>query len=123
MGYGKNSEGEFQLRFGPLNQSQGYKRLNVLLTRARKKLHFFTSVKAADFSISTNESVNLLRLFLLQLEKDERENNLQLPYGLVPHSVTGSGITFPAVYSTITSARELVTFHRVMKARGWDVKY
>jgi hypothetical protein len=49
FGFGKNEHNEFNLRFGPMNQAQGGKRLNVLLTRARKSLHFYCSVKAADF--------------------------------------------------------------------------
>jgi len=123
MGYGKNADGEFHLRFGPLNQGQGHKRLNVLLTRARKELHFFTSVEAADLRISSNESVNLLRLFLQQLEQPSDAKTLELPYGLTPKSAVPSSLTLPAVFSTITSARELVTFHRIMSARGWRITY
>ena len=123
MGYGKNPEGGFHLRFGPLNQGQGYKRLNVLLTRAKKELHFFTSVKAADLAISSNESVNLLRLFLNQLEQPVPNSELMFPYGLIPQSVKGKKLELPAVYSAITSSRELATFHRVMKQRGWKLSY
>jgi hypothetical protein len=123
LGYGKNPDGAFHLRFGPLNQSQGYKRLNVLLTRAKSELHFFTSVAAADFTVSSNESVNLLRLFLAQLEQQHTAAELILPYGLLPVNQTASSMTLKAVYEHIPSAQELVTFHRVMKARGWLLNY
>lgn len=123
MGYGRNAEDEFHLRLGPLNQRQGYKRLNVLLTRARKELHFFTSVHSRDLAVSANESINLLRLFLQQLERPPDESSLQLPYGLVPETITDASLTLPAVYAAIPLAQELVTFHRVMKARGWKVSY
>ncbi|HLP56966.1 MAG TPA: AAA domain-containing protein [Fluviicola sp.] len=123
MGYGKNAEGQFQLRFGPLNQSQGFKRLNVLLTRARSDLHFFTSVKAADFPISSNESVNLLRLFLLQLEQDAEEQLLPIPYDLEIKKQVGSTLEIMHIYTRIQNAQELVTFHRVMNARGWKIIY
>jgi len=123
LGYGKNARGDFHLRFGPLNQSQGYKRLNVLLTRAKSELHFFTSVTASDFSISTNESVNLLRLYLLDLEQVSTEKKPVFPYELVPASMTESELHLPDITTKITNAHDLVTFHRVMVARGWKLRY
>lgn len=123
MGYGKNAEGQFQLRFGPLNQTQGFKRLNVLLTRAKSSLHFYTSVTASDFPISANESVNLLRLFLIQLEHVQDEQSLDIPYDLSIKKQDDSTLEIEHIYSTISDAQELVTFHRVMLARGWKIIY
>ena len=123
LGYGKNASGDFHLRFGPLNQSQGYKRLNVLLTRAKSELHFFTSVTSSDFSISTNESVNLLRLYLIDLEHISSENKLVFPYELAPEKMTESVLRVPDITTKITNAHDLVTFHRVMVARGWKIQY
>lgn len=123
LGYGKNTEGQFQLRFGPLNQTQGFKRLNVLLTRAKSNLHFYTSVKASDFPISTNESVNLLRLFLIQLEQFQDNQLLTIPYHLNIKKQLGSTLEIEHIYTHITDAQELVTFHRVMLARGWKITY
>ena len=68
FGFGKNHNGEFNLRFGPMNQRQGAKRLNVLLTRARKSLHFYCSVKAADFPSKRSESVELIYQWFNYLE-------------------------------------------------------
>lgn len=123
MGYGKNPEGQFQLRFGPLNQTQGFKRLNVLLTRAKSSLHFYTSVKASDFPISSNESVNLLRLFLIQLEQTQDEQQLTIPYHLNIQKQVGSTLEIGHIFTQIHDAQELVTFHRVMTARGWEIIY
>lgn len=122
MGYGKDAEGNFHLRFGPLNQANGHKRLNVLLTRARSELHFFTSVTAADFTISANESVNLLRLFLTQLKQGEQATDDGWPFNLQPEK-KGASVNLPGIYERIASAQELVTFHRVMKMRGWKMVY
>ena len=119
MGYGKNTDGEFHLRFGPLNQANGHKRLNVLLTRARKELHFFTSVHSTELGLSSNESVNLLRLFLHQLEQPANEHELLLPYQLQPVFKAPAGLHFRHIWSTIPSAQELATFYRIMKTRGW----
>ncbi len=123
MGYGKNSDGEFHLRFGPLNQANGHKRLNVLLTRARKELHFFTSVHSSDLGLSSNESVNLLRLFLHQLELPANEHELLLPYQLQPVFKAPAGLQFRHIWSVIPSAQELATFYRIMKARGWKTVF
>ncbi|MEO1088420.1 MAG: DEAD/DEAH box helicase, partial [Acidobacteriota bacterium] len=42
--YGVNEEGKFYRRFGPLGARGGGRRLNVLVTRARRRLHLLTSV-------------------------------------------------------------------------------
>lgn len=122
LGYGKNENGEFQLRFGPLNQKNGAKRLNVLLTRARISIDFFTSVKATDFSISTNESVNLLRLFLMQHEQSAIEKPLVFPFGLKP-VIEQQTLTFENISDTLPDAQELLTLHEVLTQRGWQVRY
>lgn len=42
--YGPNEEGRFYRRFGPLGRVGGGRRLNVLVTRARKRVHLVTSI-------------------------------------------------------------------------------
>jgi very-short-patch-repair endonuclease len=42
--YGRNREGKFNQRFGPINGIYGHRRLNVLFTRAKKKVTVFTSM-------------------------------------------------------------------------------
>jgi very-short-patch-repair endonuclease len=42
--YGKDSKGAFHQRFGPINSIYGHRRLNVLFTRAKKKVTVFTSM-------------------------------------------------------------------------------
>ena len=48
FGYGRNAAGNLQLNFGPLSREDGYKRLNVAITRARKKMIVVSSVRGAD---------------------------------------------------------------------------
>ena len=127
MGFARNEDDKFHLRFGPLNQAQGFKRLNVLLTRARTELHFFTSVKSTDFAISSNESVNLLRQFLHQMESqhvqsDEGKTGVILPFGIHQKHLENQ-LFLPFIYNSIPDARELITFHRVMQERGWLLQY
>lgn len=68
FGFGKNETGEFHMRFGPMNQAQGDKRLNVLLTRAKKSLHFYCSVKASDFPAKKSPSVELIWKWFVFIE-------------------------------------------------------
>ena len=48
FGYGKDASGNLQLNFGPLSRENGYKRLNVAITRARQKMIVVASIKATD---------------------------------------------------------------------------
>ena len=123
LGYGKNENGEFHMRFGPLNTKNGSKRLNVLLTRARKKIDFFSSVKGSDFKISSNEAIDLLRLYLLQLESISNEViPHQFPYSLSP-SINGNSLAFESIYAKIQNANELVTLVNVMGNRDWKISF
>lgn len=42
--YGKDSRGNLYQRFGPINGTYGHRRLNVLFTRAKKRVKVFTSM-------------------------------------------------------------------------------
>ncbi len=41
--FGKDASGKFRQFFGPLSTDKGYQLLNVIITRAKKQLHVFTS--------------------------------------------------------------------------------
>ena len=43
--FGKNSEGKVYQRFGPISQPMGENRINVLITRAKKRLRLCTSLE------------------------------------------------------------------------------
>ena len=48
VGYGKAQDGKMSLNFGPLNNEGGWRRLNVLVTRAKWKTVLVTSIRASD---------------------------------------------------------------------------
>ena len=48
--YGRDGAGKLSYRFGPLNRADGWRRLNVAVSRAREEMVVFSSVCAADFS-------------------------------------------------------------------------
>ena len=122
FGYAKNEDGEFHLRFGPMNTTNGRKRLNVLLTRAIKSIHFFCSVKSTDFKLSDNESINLLRQWIAFAENHSSNADLELPFGLKAE-VDGHTITFEKIQKSLPNAREVATLQSVLENRGWEVRY
>lgn len=123
FGYGKDENGDFAMRFGPMNTANGRRRLNVLLTRARARIDFFTSITSSDFKLSENESINLLRLWFVYLENwSESPAKIHLAYEN-EMDITENELTLYQTHSQFMDARELVTFQNVMEARGWQLKY
>lgn len=51
VGYGKDSKGQISMNLGPLNQAGGERRLNVLITRARRRCIVFTNLSADDLDL------------------------------------------------------------------------
>ncbi|MCA9960299.1 MAG: DUF3320 domain-containing protein, partial [Anaerolineales bacterium] len=66
VGYGRTADGDLALNFGPLNQAGGERRLNVLITRARRRCEVFANFTAADIDLrrSDAQGVVALRRFL-----------------------------------------------------------
>lgn len=122
FGYGKNAEGEFHMRFGPMNTPNGRKRLNVLLTRAIKSIDFICSVSASDFKLTDNESINLLAKWFRFIENNHQDSAMEFPFGLTP-AIDGSGLTFHAIHRSLPNAKEITTLHRVLQHRGWNLQY
>jgi len=71
VGYGKDLNGKLSMNFGPINQIGGARRLNVLVTRARRRLEIFSSIRGGDFDLSRTDSqgVHLLKNYLDFAEK------------------------------------------------------
>ncbi len=71
VGYGKDQQGKLSMNFGPINKQGGFRRLNVLITRARQRLEIFSSIKGDDFDLSKTDSrgVHLFKKYLDFAEK------------------------------------------------------
>lgn len=72
--------GKVMQRFGPINSDVGWRRLNVLFTRSKKRMHIFSSMGSEDIVAGTTSKrgVHALRDFLSYCEtgilhKTERE--------------------------------------------------
>lgn len=122
FGYAPNETGDFHKRFGPMNTANGRKRLNVLLTRARGTIDFFCSVRSSDFTLSDNESINLLRQWIAFSERAQSTETIAFPYGLSP-TIDGNSIQFSRIQEVLSNARELSTLQGVLESRGWNVEY
>ena len=66
VGYAKNSEGRLMQRFGWLNNRGGENRLNVAISRAKKKIAIVTSFDPADLQVDNvkNEGPRILKKYL-----------------------------------------------------------
>jgi very-short-patch-repair endonuclease len=69
LGWGRTLEGAFHQRFFPINRrDDGHRRLNVLFTRARRKLVIFSSLQPENIVVDpakTARGVQVLRSYLL----------------------------------------------------------
>lgn len=66
VGYGRDAQGRLAMRFGPLSAEGGERRLNVLITRAKKRCVVFSSIGADDIDLTRAEGrgVAALKTFL-----------------------------------------------------------
>ena len=112
FGYGYNEkDGDFSMRFGPINLANGPKRLNVLFSRARKKISFFASVTSKDFKPSSNEAIELLRKWFAEVEKPINENQ--------PHQPS---ISFRSLVESNSNMLTINTLLSVYKQREWEIE-
>ncbi len=70
VGYGKNQRGDLPYRFGPLLTDGGQRRLNVAVTRAKRRIMLVSSFDSGDMDPdrSKAEGVKLLRSYLQYAE-------------------------------------------------------
>ena len=66
IGYGKLANGDLPHRFGPLTQDVGYRRLNVAITRAKRRISVVSSFshQEIDLNRSGSRGVRLLKSYL-----------------------------------------------------------
>lgn len=70
VGYGKDKDGYMAMSFGPLSTQGGERRLNVLISRARRRCEVFSSITAADIDLGKTQAVGVrvLKTFLQYAE-------------------------------------------------------
>lgn len=64
VGYGRDEFGDLKMNFGPLNKEGGHRRLNVAITRARRRVEIVTSITSDDFKPTKSAGVGHLKRYL-----------------------------------------------------------
>ena len=83
MTYGPETPGgKVAQRFGPINRETGWRRLNVLFTRARERMEIFSSMRAADVvAVGARRGIAALHSFLAYAETGQLRNDGDSTYG------------------------------------------
>ena len=58
IGYGRDADGFVSMNFGPLNSRGGWRRLNVLISRSRRRCEVFTNITSADIRVGESGSAS-----------------------------------------------------------------
>ncbi|MBL0053808.1 MAG: DUF4011 domain-containing protein [Bacteroidetes bacterium] len=66
--YGYDAKGKMTMNFGPINRRGGEKRLNVIFSRAKKRMCVVSSMKFTDIKNEYNEGANYFRKYLQYTE-------------------------------------------------------
>jgi hypothetical protein len=64
IGYGPDETGKLSMNFGPINREGGWRRLNVAITRARKRVEVVSSFRAGDMRETNSEGLRHLKGYL-----------------------------------------------------------
>lgn len=62
VGYGPDQKGKVTMNFGPLNQSEGWKRLNVVVSRSREEMIVYSTLKPEQIDLSRTDSLGVAGL-------------------------------------------------------------
>jgi superfamily I DNA and/or RNA helicase len=132
IGYAHDPEGKFRLNFGPVNKQSGANRLNVLFTRAKKKIILFSSVQAEDFGLTDNQGVACLRDYLGYAETLSKDK-LAVEKVAQHSEINGSSFSCNVSHANATvllidpstkesESKDLKTVYSVLKNRFKKVK-
>jgi len=104
IGYGRDAGGRVAMNFGPLTSEGGERRLNVLITRAKRRCHVFTNLRAADIDLNRTSSsgVRALKAFLAYAET-----------GVLEDATGESGREVDSPFQRAVAAK--------LRSRGYDI--
>jgi len=77
VGYGTDSEGNLKQFFGPINQKEGHRRLNVAITRAKRKLVVFSSMQGKDITAPSDGAKYFSRFLSYAENPHEQQITIQ----------------------------------------------
>ncbi|MDP9173313.1 MAG: DUF4011 domain-containing protein [Planctomycetota bacterium] len=62
VGFGKDPSGKLHVNFGALNSDGGWRRLNVLITRARRRCVVFSSIRSEEIDLGATQARGVVAL-------------------------------------------------------------
>ncbi|MBQ0045861.1 MAG: DUF4011 domain-containing protein [Mycoplasma sp.] len=74
--FGTDAAGKFIQNFGPVGQSGGKNRINVMVTRAKEKMIVVKSFKSDAITSTNNENLYILKMFLFYIENLQENKNI-----------------------------------------------
>ena len=85
VGYGRDQDGKVSMNFGPLNSDGGERRLNVLITRARRRCEVFTNLRALDIDPNRTSArgVGVFRSYLQHAEAGALEGEAESAHSAI----------------------------------------
>lgn len=79
VGYGPDKSGKVTMNFGPLNQEEGWKRLNVVVSRSRNEMIVFSTLRPEQIDLSRTASLGVAGLKRF-LEFARNKNSLTVEF-------------------------------------------
>jgi len=122
VGYGYNHEGKLDLRMGPLNHRGGEKRLNVLWTRARIKMHVVRSISASDFGVVQSEGMRVLKKWLNWLACECAQQPSDLPQTILEAPEAQGEWRVHRAVDGERNYLNLQAYRGMLMQRGWRLK-
>lgn len=84
IGYGPDLEGKVELNFGPLNREGGWRRLNVAVSRARKEMIVYSTLKSEQIDLSRTRSQGVADLKAFLAFAKNGKNSLPIKVSNLP---------------------------------------
>ena len=105
--FGPDVAGKLTMNFGPINGTGGEKRLNVAITRARRELHVFSSIRAEHIDLGRTRALGVqhLKKFLDFAERG--------PVALPSRDEGSLGTAESPFEESVAEA---------LRAKGWEVR-
>ncbi len=105
--FGPDFVGKLTMNFGAINGAGGEKRLNVAITRARRELHIFSSIRADQIDLNRTRAVGVkdLKAFLDYAERG--------PIALTSRDEGSVGPPESPFEEAVAEA---------LRAKGWDIR-
>ncbi|MEO7674984.1 MAG: AAA domain-containing protein [Pyrinomonadaceae bacterium] len=107
--YGRAADGRLRYNLGPLNGENGWRRLNVLTTRARKLMRVFASMKSDEINLNETASIGagLLKEFLRYAERRNIDSAIMLGADREHGSLFETDVAAELIKRGFTVAREI----------------